>query len=96
MNLPTLLQPLRPPRFPPDGVQKPHREDLCERCKELGHNCRLSASHYNDEESVISTSDSSVVSGEDRDDTTPVPSDDGSDVGDIDALAEEIEQLGFD
>ena len=94
MNLPILLRPLRPPRFP--HVQKPHPEELCERCKELGHSCRLAINHYNDEESVISTSDSSVVSGGDRDDTTPVPSDHGSDVGDIDALAEEIEQLGFD
>ena len=92
MNLPTVLRPLRPPRFPLDGIQKPHREDLCERCKELGYNCRNTFSHY-DEESVISTSDSSLVSEGTRDDTTPVPSDHGYDIADIDELAEEIERL---
>ena len=93
MNLPIHLRPLRPPRYPADGIQRPHRKDLCERCKELGYNCR-NASTNNDDESVISTSDSSIASGgPPSDDTTPVPSEHGSDVGDIDELAEEIVHL---
>ena len=92
MNLPRSLRPLRRPRFPLDGVQRPHMEELCERCKELGYNCR-NAPTLNDEESVISTSDSSVVSQGAPDDTTPVPSEHGSDIGNIDELAAEIEQL---
>ena len=94
MNLPTVLRPLRPPRFPPDGIQKPHPKELCERCKELGHSCRNAVSH-NDDESVISTSDSSLASESARDDTTPVPSDHGSDIGDVDELVDELEQLNF-
>ena len=67
-------------------------EELCERCKELGYNCRNTPGHY-DEESVISTSDSSLASEGARDDTTPVPSDHGYDIADIAELAEEIENL---
>lgn len=95
MNLPRTLRPLRPPRFPHDGINKPHPEELCERCKELGYNCRNTPSHY-DEESVISTSDSSVTSEGPRDDTTPVPSNHGSDIGDIEELVDELENLDFD
>ncbi len=39
---PISLTPLLPPRYNPDEphVQKPHRQDLCEVCKELGGNCK--------------------------------------------------------
>ena len=95
MNLPLTLRPLRRTAFP-HAVQKPHREDLCERCKELGYNCRTAPSQQDGDESVISTSDSSLVSETQRgsgDDVTPVPSDHGSDVADIDELVDEIENL---
>ena len=100
-NLPQRLRPLRPPRFPLDGIKKPHPEDKCERCKELGYYCRnysSAAATVDDDESVISTSDSSVDGNstvEDGGDLTPVPSDHGSDIGDIDDLVDEIEHLGL-
>ena len=98
-NLPRVLRPLRPPHFPPDGIQKPHPEDKCEKCRELGYYCRNSpaAAAADDDESVISTSDSSVVvvgvGGGGGGDVTPVPSDHGSDVGDIEQLVDDIDQL---
>ena len=97
-NLPVNLRPLRPPlHF--RTIQKPHPEDKCERCKELGYNCRsapTAASTEAEDESVISTSDSSVVMpSNDREgsDVTPVPSNHGSDVADIDELVDELEEL---
>ena len=90
--LPHTLRRLWRPQHLADHEQKPHMEELCEKCKELGHSCRSQPSY--DEESVISTSDSSVVSDGPPDDATPVPSEGGSDIcNDIDELTEEIEHL---
>ena len=75
MILPVSLQPLRP-QFCHEEDRKPHLEDLCHKCQELGYNCR----GYPDEPdhvSVISecssVSDNSV--SEQDLDLTPVPSD---------------------
>ena len=99
-NLPVVLRPLRPPQHFRNAIQKPHPEDKCERCKELGYNCRnaltTASAEDEDELSVISTSDSSVfLPSNDREggDVTPVPSDHGSDIADINELVDEIEQL---
>ena len=93
--LPHNLRPLRRRRNPFEQ-QKPHKAELCERCKK-GFPCRQAEAAADDEdgESVISMSDSSLASeSRSPDDTTPVPSEDGADIcGDIDELTEEIEKL---
>ena len=99
-NLPVVLRPLRPPpRHLFDRIQKPHPEEKCERCKELGYNCRnapTASAGDEEDESVISFSDSSVLmpsGAREGSDVTPVASDQGSDVADINELVDEIEQL---
>jgi len=78
MVLPVSLRPLRP-RFRREEDRKPHLEDLCQKCQELGYNCRGYADEP-DDVSVISesssVSDSSVSEQDlDEEDLTPVPSD---------------------
>ena len=79
----------------------PHREDLCEMCKELGYNCRNyrpipSADDDDDDRSVLSVSsfstDSSETSRGFDEDITPTASDEE----DIVDLAKKIASLDLD
>ena len=80
MILPLSLRPLLH-RFHNDEDRKPHKQELCEKCQELGYNCRqYTPVEVDDDVSVFSESSSvteSSVSEQDLDeeDLTPVPSD---------------------
>lgn len=100
MCLPESLRPLRYRRHDPDDVKKPHIQECCEMCKELGKNCQevreVKNEEVADDESVYSeysmTSDSSAASVQDpRDfdsDTTPVASDD-----ETEDMVEQLEKM---
>ena len=95
MILPVSLRPLRR-RFHGEEDRKPHLEDLCQKCQELGYSCRECPDEP-DDVSVISESSSvtdSSVSEQDLDeeDLTPVPSD--SELAD--ELLDKLETLDFD
>ena len=79
---------------PRQEVKKPHESALCERCQELGHNCREQVSEdASDDVSVVSTDSASTdaASIDDFDgEGTPVPSD-TEDA--IDDMLEELDQL---
>lgn len=58
MILPTSLKPLRF-QFHNDEDRKPHVQELCEQCQELGYNCReYTPAEDDDDESVFSESSS--------------------------------------
>lgn len=83
MILPARLRPLRRTRRNIKG--EPHKEDLCQRCKELGHNCQNAVQDDDDDDddqSVRSFSSFTTDnSGGDNDasDITPVASDNEDD-----------------
>ncbi len=81
------IQPLK--RGSGGGFQKPHDQARCEKCKELGHNCRsYTASDdapevdFEEGKSIISiaSSTSTDVSEDQGDDVTPTVSDDEEEV----------------
>ena len=80
---PHSVQPLK--RGSGARFQKPHHQARCEKCKELGYNCRGYIAKEDDEEvefedgqsiSSVASSTSTDVSEEPRDDVTPTVSDD--------------------
>ena len=83
--MPHDIQPLRP-SYGTHKVTKPHQSDLCQKCIELGYNCRGYVPPANsevdipDDQSVISESSTISTIGEDQQlsdgDLTPVASDD--------------------
>ena len=40
MVFPKSLRPLKPQPYDDDKNRKPHQQDLCQKCQELGYNCR--------------------------------------------------------
>ena len=96
MILPTTLRPLLHRYHNKD--RKPHVQELCEKCQELGYNCRdYTPVEEPDDVSVFSESSSvteSSVSERDLDeeDLTPVPSDSES----VDELLDQLETLDLD
>lgn len=92
MIKPHELRPLR--RNPRQQVGKPHESELCERCQELGYNCRGQVSEdASDDVSVVSTDSTSTDAasiGDFDEEGTPVPSD-TEDA--LDDMLEELDQL---
>ena len=89
MIKPASLRPLQP-SF---GLtrKEPHKQEFCEMCQRLGHNCREAPSEpdeTSDDQSVISQN-SSTVGDNDDDDVTPV----GSDVEDQEELLQQLESI---
>ena len=59
--MPSDIRPLRPSgRF--TDVQKPHESDLCQKCIELGHNCRNYVPPKDDPDTVDFPDDQSIIS----------------------------------
>ena len=86
MIQPTSLKPLRRPGYL--APKKPHQQDLCQKCQELGYNCQNYRPEEEEEEeeeddipdeesvfSAYSTSTDSSATARSDDDVTPVPSD---------------------
>ena len=90
---------LRPLRWNPrQEERKPHESELCQRCKELGRNCReFQSEDASDDVSVVSTdsfsTDAGSAIGISDEERTPVPSDTEDTIDDV---LEELDQLKLD